>query len=448
MAPGSSPAGWGGGADGGNGVMSQMTNPATRKKPRMVTLDQLADAIRPGERIYVPGSAGEPAALVDRLFADPERTRRLDLLTSFIPGINVLPADRLHHSTRVTGLFMQPNLRQAHAAGRYRHLPLSYSGFVRHIADRVEVDTCLVQVSAPDAAGRCSLGPAVEFTPLVAAKSRRTVALVNARTPAMPGAASLPFDSFDLAAEVDAPLRIYDVGKPSLAAQRIAASIAGFVGDGAALQAGLGKVPEALFALLHDRRGLRLSSGMLADGALDLADAGALDPDFRHTTCVWVGSAELYRRLRDRPGLTVASCDVTHDIRRLADLDRFVAVNSALNVDLFGQANLELAEGRAVSGVGGAADFAPAARRSRGGLSIVALPSAYERNMKSRIVARLDGGLASLSRTEIDIVVTEHGVADLRGRCVHGRAEALIAIAGPAFRSSLADAWNDVSARL
>jgi acyl-CoA hydrolase len=174
--------------------------------------------------------------------------------------------DRLDDSATVTGVFMQPGLRAAQAAGRYRHLPASFSGFVRHVRERVELDTCILQVAPPDAAGRCSLGPAVEFSPLVSAKSRRTIALVNARTPAVPGADWLPVDAFDLMAEVDAPLPAYEVGPPSAAARTIAGHIAPYVRDGAALQVGLGKVPDALFSLLHDRRGLRLHSGMLGDG--------------------------------------------------------------------------------------------------------------------------------------------------------------------------------------
>lgn len=415
---------------------------------RFTTVERLAASIGPGERIYVPGSAGEPAALLDRLHADPDRTRGLEVLTSAVPGINRVALDRLHESARATGIFMQPGLRAAQAAGRYRHLPLSYSGFVRHIREAVSVDTCVVQVSAPDAAGRCSLGPAVEFTPLVRRKSRRTVALVNASTPALPGAATIPISEFDMVAEVDAPLRGYEVGAPSRAAGAIARRIAPLVEDGSALQVGLGKVPAALFSLLHDRRNLRLHSGMLADGALDLCDAGALDPGFRHVSCVWVGSPLLYERLRGRPEFDVLGCNVTHDLRRVVGLDRFIAVNSALTVDLFGQADLEHADGRSVSGVGGAADFAPAARLSRGGLSIIALPSSYERDSKSRVVPRLGAGLASLPRTSIDLVVTEHGVADLRGRCVHGRAEALIEAAAPQFRASLTDAWSTIRATL
>ena len=415
--------------------------------PRLLTIPQLADTLAGGGLAYIPGSAGEPTPLLDLWAADPERTRDARILTSLVPGINTLAMDGLHPTATVTGLFMQPAWQAAQAAGRFRHLPLSYSGFVRHVRERVAADTCVVHVSPPDAAGRCSLGPAVEFTPLVQARSRRTVALVNPLLPAMPGAPSLEYGAFDAAAEVEFAPRGYDVGAPNRTAAAIAGHVAGFIGDGCTLQVGLGKVPDALMALLRDRRGLRLHSGMLADSALDLWDAGALDRDAEHASCVWVGSAALYRRLRDRVGPVVAGCDVTHDACRLAALPRLHAVNSALSVDLFGQANLEIADGRAVSGLGGAGDFARGARLSPGGLSIVALPSTAGR-ARSRIVPRLEDGIASLSRGDVDVVVTEHGAADLRGLCVHGRAEALAAVADPAFRPMLADAWREVRARL
>jgi acyl-CoA hydrolase len=415
---------------------------------RTVSISTFAEAISPGESLYMPGSAAEPVALLEQMAERPERMRDLRILTSAVPGISCVAPDDLHASVEITGLFMQPGLRRAQQEGRFLHLPVSFSGFVDHVRERVSVDTCVVTVSPPDAQGRCSLGASVEFTPLVQAKSRRTLALINARMPAIPGARTLAYEGFELACEVDTPLPTYRVGAPSPSAEIIARHIAGFVGDGCAVQAGLGKVPESLFGLLHDRRNLRLQSGMLSDGAFQLSRSGALDRSFTHSSCVWVGSSELYSHLGELRNFTVESCDITHDIGRLASMPRFVAVNSALSVDLFGQANLEHAGGRSVSGVGGAPDFASAARLSRGGLSIVALPASYGEPAQSRIVPCLEDGIVSLPRQMIDLVITEHGVADLRGLSVFARAEAMLAIAAPAFRSGLEQAWNDIKKRL
>jgi len=415
---------------------------------KTVSTSALADAISSGESLYMPGSAAEPVALLKALAERPERARDLRILTSVVPGINRVALDELDPSVEMTGLFMQPGLRRAQQEGRFRHLPVSFSGFVDHVREHVSVDTCVVTVSPPDARGRCSLGAAVEFTPLVQARSRRTLALINPLMPAIPGARTLAYDDFALACEVDTALPTYAIGAPSPSAEIIARRIAGFVEDGCALQAGLGKVPESLFALLHDRRNLRLQSGMLGDGAFRLSQSAALDRSFTHSSCVWVGSSELYSHLGELRNFTVESCDITHDVGRLAATARFVAVNSALSVDLFGQANLEHAGGRSVSGVGGAPDFASAARLSRGGLSIVALPASYGDPALSRIVPRLDDGIVSLPRQMIDLVITEHGAADLRGLSVFARAEVIMAIAAPAFRAGLEQAWNDIRKRL
>lgn len=415
---------------------------------QLVALDQLVEAIRPGERVFVPGASGEPSALLERWTADPEPTRDLDLWTSAVPGINAFPIARLHPSARATGLFMQPGLRAMQAAGRYRHLPASYSGFVRLLRDELRFDTCIVQVSPPDASGRCSLGPSAEFVPLARTRSRRTLALINQRTPGFPGAPAISLSDIDLAAEVETALPTYEVGSPSAEAAAIAERVATFVEDGATVQVGLGKVPDALFGLLHDRRRLRLHSGMLSDGGLALAEAGALQSEARHLSCVWVGSSALYEQLPERTEFDIVGCEQSHDIAAIASLERFTALNAALSVDLFGQANLEQAGGRAVSGIGGAVDFATAARLSRGGLSIVAVPSTYDGGRASRIVPQLGPGLVSLTRAEIDLVVTEHGVADLRLLSVHERAEALIGVAAPAFRSDLTAAWRDIAGSL
>lgn len=188
---------------------------------------------------------------------------------------------------------------------------------------------------------------------------------------------------------------------------------------------------------------------MLSDGLLHLAEAGALDEVFAHTACVLLGSDALYRRAAEIPRLRILGCEITHAPQTLIGLERFVAVNSALEVDLFGQCNLEHAAGRAVSGAGGAPDFARAARLAPGGRSIVALNASLGNGKGSRIVPSLaDGAIASLGRVDIDYLVTEHGIARLFGASVHERAAAIIAIADPACRDALSAAWYQIAGRL
>ena len=405
-----------------------------------------ADLVRhfvPGESVFLPGSAGEAVPLIEALSDAPP----LAISTSFVPGINPLPIERFAEGTTVTGLFAPPGLAGAQAGQHFRHLPVSYAAYAARLGTGPGIDTCVVHVTPPDAHGRCSLGPAVEFTAIVRRRARRVMAVVNPRLPRLPGAEFVAWEDFDLVAEAAFAPREYSVGAPSAQAEAIATRIAAFIGDGATLQIGLGKVPDALLRRLTGRRGLRLHSGMLSDGARLLADSGSLDTDWPHTSCVHVGSGAYYDWLSERAGFAVRGCDVTHAPGVLAGLRRLVAVNSALSVDLFGQANLEMLDGRMVSGIGGAPDFARAAAVSPDGISIVALPSTSGRAEASRIVLRLDG-VCSLPRNDIDVVVTEHGAADLRHGSVMERAERLIAVAAPQHCGALADAWRDIAQKL
>ena len=421
---------------------------ASPGKPRPVTQEGLSALVRPGQMVYVAGSSSAPLSFVSSLLAHPEHQQDLRLLTSYVPGINTLDLQSMHESAVVTGLFMHAGLQGAQRSGQYRCLPLSYAGFVGHVQESVEIDLAVVQLSPPDANGQCSMGPAVEFMPSILKKSRRVLGLINHRTPRIPGSVRIPYASLDYACEVDDALPTYNTGSNPVT-EAIARNIAPLVTDGSALQIGLGKVPMALSRLLCDRRMLRLHSGMLSDGLLDLARAGALDPDFLHTTCALVGSETLYRDIAGFDQLRILGCEVTHDPRLLLELDRFVSVNSGLEVDLFGQCNLEHAKGQAISGAGGAPDFARAARLSRGGRSVVALNATHHAGKGSRIVPCLDGNaITTLSRIDVDHIVTEYGVADLKGASVHERARAIIHVAAPAFREELSRSWAAIAARL
>ena len=401
-------------------------------------------AFQAGEHVYVPGASGEPTALVAQLFG----TDGLSITTSFVPGLNPLRSESIAPGTTVTGLFMQPSLAEAQRSGTFRHIPLSYAAMLKAIEDGPLFDACILQVSPPDASGRCSMGPAAEFAPAVIAKSRRLIGVINPNVPALCHSPWVDRGQFAETIESDTPLVTYDVGEIDPAAASIARHIAALIPDRATIQVGLGKVPHALMQALHGHRSLKIHSGMVSDGLIGMVEAGALDNGFQHSTTAVLGSHLLYDWIAGRQDIHVRGVAEIHTPAILAGLARFVAVNSALEIDLLGQCNLEHANGRAVSGGGGASDFARGARLARGGFSIVALPATFGTN-GSRIVARLsDGAVTSLARNDVDIVVTEEGVADLRGKSVHERAEALILIASPAAQPKLEEEWKQIAARL
>jgi len=398
-----------------------------------------------GERVFLPGASGEPGGLAGQVLA----TAGIEVTTSFVPGVNMFPAGWLETGARCTGFFMQPALTQAQRAGRYRHLPLSYAAAVAYFEAQPPFDACLVQLSPPDAAGRCSLGPAAEFTPAILRRARRVIAVINPNVPRLPHAPTWRLTDCAEVMETDTNLTAYDPGAPDAASESIAAHVASLVRDGATLQFGLGRVPTALYAKLGGHRGLKFHSGMLSDGIMALAAQGALAAGHIHKTTVILGTAALYDWAAGRADIAVTGCENIHLPRVLAGIEGLVAINSALEVDLFGQCNLELANGRAVSSAGGAPDFAHAARRSPGGLSIIALPASFGGGKASRIVPSLGPDtLTSLPRTDVDIVVTEDGIADLRHKSVYERAESLIEVAAPGFRADLRAAWAAIEKRL
>lgn len=380
------------------------------------------------------GSAGEVIPFTEALGAG--QLPPLNLTTSFVPGVNPMP-EKIRAGTSLTNPFPMKT------TGDVRILPLSYGGYSSWLATR-SFDSCIVQVAPPVRGRMASLGCAAEFTPAVMARSRRIIAVINPAMPDLPNAASLDLDRADIIAEVPHRLRDYTLDRPSDAARAIARHIAALVDDGAALQVGLGKVPDALMAMLVDRCRLRMQSGMLSDSVRTLFEAGALDPQWMHASCVHVGTEDHYEWMRGRRDFAVLGCEVTHDPGRLGTVGRLIALNGALEVDLFGQANLEFAGDRRISGVGGAADFARAASLDPRGISIVGLPSSRLDGRVSQIVPRL-ATPASLARHDIDMIVTENGSADLRGLTAEARADRLIAIAAPDHRDSLASAWASIA---
>jgi 4-hydroxybutyrate CoA-transferase len=332
------------------------------------------------------------------------------------------------------------DIARSHAAGRVRFLPLHYSAIYSYLA-ALPVDLALIQVTPPDAAGLCSLGPSVHFVPAVLDRARQVIAEINAAMPRPAQSVMVPYERLDFVVETEHPLVPLETGPVSEQVQKIGRHVAGLIEDGDCIQVGIGKVPASVLAALHGHKRLRLHGGMVTDEVVDLCAAGALGD---MTCCTALGS-RVYDWTATRHDLRFAPVSFTHDVRTVAGIERFVAINSVLAIDLFGQADAEMLRGRQVSGTGGLMDFVRGARLSRGGRSILALPSTA--GGASRIVPRLDDThVVSLPRADADIVVTEHGVAHLRDRSIDERADALIGIADPAARDALANAWDALRA--
>jgi acyl-CoA hydrolase len=337
----------------------------------------------------------------------------------------------------VLTFFMTPELRAA--GDKVEFLPLCYQDILAELRRR-KPSAALFMCAPPGADGNCSFGTEVAFIADLWREIPVRIAHINPSMPATAGDPGIPFASLTAFIEADQPLLAGEPGADDPVAAAIASNVAPFVLDGATLQTGLGKIPGAVLQALATRRQLRVHSGLMGDGLLALANAGALAPGASALVGVAIGSHQLYSQL-NHPALQFRPVSVTHGPAELAAIANLVTINSAFEVDLFGQAYAELTPRGLMSGPGGASDFARGARPG-GGTRIIALPASAAGGKLSRIVAPgRAAGPVSLGRMEIDLVVTEHGAADLRGRTYEARANALIDIAPPDHRAALQSAW-------
>lgn len=415
--------------------------------PKVIGADRLPALLRPGMTVFVQGASGQPLPLLEALAAAPAASDRVDYVGCFIPGVNTVDPAAWHPRARLTSPFVFDALAASYAAGRVRFLPVHYSAFERHLRD-LDIDLALIQVTPPDGAGKCSLGVSIHFVPAALTRARAIVAEVNRALPRPRASVTIPFARLDYVVETDRPLPNLAGGAPSPEALRIGAHVASLIADGETIQIGIGKVPAAVLGALRDRRDLGLHGGLVSDEVAELHACGVLtgarkSRDRGVLVCTAaLGGPRVYEWAATCGQLRFAPVGHTHDIRVIAGIDHFVAINSVLAVDLFGQANAETVAGRQVSGTGGLLDFVRGAQLSKGGRSILALPATAAGGKTSRIVAALGAGdVVSCPRADADFVVTEYGIAKLRGKSLDERAEALIAIAAPAFRDRLAAGW-------
>ena len=331
-------------------------------------------------------------------------------------------------------------LRSASRAGRLEVVPAHYSVIPRLFAERLlPADIGLVQVSPTDPDGCCSMGIGADYAPDAAMHSRTLIAEINHRMPATRGTPGIPLDRFAAAFETDRPLPEAPYRTPDEIDVAIAGHVAGLVEDGDTIQIGVGALPAAILDGLSGHQDLGFHAGLLTDGVLRLVGQGVITGRRKEideglvVTGTAIGSADLYARLDEMP-VEFRPASYTHSARVLARFSRLVAINSALEVDLTGQVGAEVAGGRYLGGIGGQADFSGAAART-GARSIIALRSRAEE--KSTIVAALRDGPVTTARADVDVVVTEHGVAHLRGCALSERPGRLAAIAAPEHRDKL-----------
>ncbi|HEX4790056.1 MAG TPA: acetyl-CoA hydrolase/transferase C-terminal domain-containing protein [Actinospica sp.] len=400
--------------------------------------DQITRFVRPGDVVVVAQVMGEPTVLVDELLRNAAGLGGIRLFV----GMSLTDVmTRVPSAVRlVSSVGMPPNAGLI-AAGQMELIPCHMSQLPWLLGEGpLKTDVALVLLSPPDERGYCSLGVTSDYAWHAVQSARVVLAEINDNVPVVAGDTRVHVGQLTHSIRTSRPLPEYHRATPSALDLQIAQHVARYIRDRSCLQIGIGKLGEAVLASVTDRRDLGVHAGMVGDTMLEMMRAGIItnaakgaDRGLSVAGSI-LGSARALALAAQEPSLRIVSIAQTHDPARIAALPNFVCVNSALEVDLLGQVNSETAGGRYVGAVGGAVDFLRASVRAPGGHSIVALPSATARG-RPRIVPRVER--VSALGSDVDVIATEFGAAEVRGLPCAERARRIIEIAAPGQRDAL-----------
>lgn len=402
----------------------------------------LARFIRPGDTIVWGQGTGEPLTLSEAVVA---QRHAIGQVTVFLgPGFS--ETLRPEHADRLRLLAMSAigNHRRLVDAGVLRIIPCQLSDVPGLFESGVlRADVVFLHLSPPDARGEYSMGLVNDYLKIAMRRARVVIAEVNEQLPWTYAEEPLDLARVDYVVRTSRPPLEHATRTPSETDRAIAKRVAELVPEGAVIQIGIGAMPAAILDALHSHRRLGIHSGMVGDSVVDLITSGAVTNETKpfdrgvSVTGTLLGTRRLYDFAHRNPALILKPLTFTHNVELLAQIDRFTSFNSAIEIDLTGQVNAEVAGGVYIGAVGGQVDYVRAARRSRGGRSIIALPATARGGSVSRIVATLTTPVVTTARSDVDVVVTEFGAAELRGISLEERARRLIAIAAPRFHEDL-----------
>jgi acyl-CoA hydrolase len=414
-----------------------------------VTVEEAIGRLRPGMRVLLPPGCAEPTPLIAEVVRQAERLQPLTLMGGLHLGEHPFCAPELAGRLRWVTFHAMPALRDALARGQAAFVPIRYfdAPWAFGPGGPWAADAVLVHATPPDSGGRLSLGVSTSYPLPVARAAPLVIAEGNHRMPRTLGDSTIALDQVGAWVETDRPLVPYPAPLVGDVERQIAAHVADLVPDGATLQVGIGATPEAIVSGLAGHRDLGVHS-MLVDAMLPLLEGGVITGarNRRHPGCLdlgeVMGTEPLFRWVHENPRVYMEPSTAIHDPRVVAGLDRFISINSAIEVDLTGQVNAEALGERQVAGIGGQFDFVAGAALG-GNRSIIALPSTGRGGQASRIVARLRAGTpVTTPRYLLDCVVTEFGRAELRGLSEDQRARELTRLAHPRFRDALEREWR------
>jgi acyl-CoA hydrolase len=416
-------------------------------KSKLASPHDAVRLVRDGDQVIVSASAGEPPTLLTALSECRREFRNVTVAQMLAIGkYGYLDPATIEHVRHVS-LFYGGASRPGGQEGWIDFIPNCFSE-VPTMIERgcIAADVVFAMASPMDRDGNFSIGLSPDYTMAAIARARAVVLEVNPNVPFACGNCHVHASRVSAVVESSEP--VFEAALPRIGPvqEAIGAFIADLVDDGSTLQIGYGGIPDAVVMQLTSKRDLGIHSEMIGEGILKLVESGAVTNQRKNylpgrmVATFALGTARLYRFMDRNPSLEMHPADFTNDPWLAGRNDNLIAINGALQIDLLGQCGSESLGARPYSGTGGQADFVRAANRSRGGKAIIVLPSTARNDTISRIVTTLTGGThVTTSKNDVNYVVTEHGVAQLRGKSARRRAQELIAIAHPDFRAGLVD---------
>ena len=413
-------------------------------REHLCTAEEAVKRIPSRSRVAVAHAAGEPSHLLDALVANAARYEAVEIIHMVAMGKADYCRPEYAKSFRHNSFFLGASTRAAMAEGRADFTPVYFSEIPALLETDLRPDAALIQVSPPDDHGYCSLGISVDYTKTAAETAGLVIAQVNRQMPRTLGDSFLPVTLFSAIVETDEP--VIELKPPVIrdTERAIGEHVAALVRDGDTLQLGIGAIPDAVLLFLKDKRDLGIHTEMFSDGVVELAEAGVIT-NARKTlhrgksvATFLMGTRRLYDYVDNNPAVAMYPVQYVNDPVVIARNENLVSINSCVQIDLAGQVASTSVGLRQISGVGGQVDFVRGANLSKGGRAVMAMPSVTADGRVSKIVPILDPGAeVTTSRNDVNLVVTEHGIAKLRGKTLRQRAEELVAVAHPDFRAEL-----------
>ncbi len=414
---------------------------------RIMTAEEAVQKIKSGDRVVLGHAVGEPCHLVDAMVKNAAAYKDVEIVHMVAMGKGEYCKPEYKDNFRHNSIFAGGPTRKAVESGQADFTPCFFFEVPKLFRTTLPVDVALISVTPPDENGKVSLGVSVDYTYGAAKAAKLVIAQVNAMMPRTCGT-TMDVADIDVFVPYDEPILVLPAPKIGEVEESIGRYCASLIEDGDTLQLGIGAIPDAVLRFLKDKKDLGIHSETFSDGVVDLAEAGvinnkkkALHPG-KFVSTMMMGTQRLYDFVNNNPDVELYPVDYSNHPNTIAMNDHMISINSAIQVDLMGQVNAETIGPRQFSGIGGQVDYVRGASLAEHGKSIIAMPATTKGT--SKIVAKLDdGAVVTTSRCDVDYVVTEFGIAALKGQTLRQRARNLIAVAHPDHRPALIQAFEE-----